>query len=582
MLLLLVVLLGAQSPVFPVPGGPEGILLVVPESDTTMTSSPTYCLSGSVRSGRTVDVNGKQLKVYPSGAFVSLLNLAVGENRYTLTSTNDSGRTISKFFLILREKPLETSRTDSLLIEDVMMEPPTDTWVHEGDILRVQMKGTPDCRATFMNGKPMRERPPTETGGVRGIYEGAYRVQPGDTLHNQPVVFRLDNDRKESVTAQSAGKVTVTSAGIPLIGMTKGDRPALRFGRGEDRLGGAVFSFINPGIALTIRGKQGDQYHVALTENQEAWIDTESVELQPEGTQPAFSLTGSWNVYGDQKFDYVSISLDERLPYVTSQETGPTRIVIDVFGAVSNSNWITQHLTTSEIRNVSYLQLGASQFRVVIELAHKQIWGYEVGYSGTRLIVKVRRQPERLRLKALTIALDAGHGGSSDGAIGSTGVREKDINLATVLVLKSILEGKGTKVILTRATDVAVSTRERVLRLIHSDADLLISVHSNSIGNTTDPEATRGVSTYYKYPCYRPLSLCILQEVVKTGLEPFGNVGSFNFLLNSPTELPNVLVELAFMSNPNDEMKLLDEQFREKVAKRIVDGIEDFLDACDE
>jgi N-acetylmuramoyl-L-alanine amidase len=69
---------------------------------------------------------------------------------------------------------------------------------------------------------------------------------------------------------------------------------------------------------------------------------------------------------------------------------------------------------------------------------------------------------------------------------------------------------------------------------------------------------------------------------MKTGLTVFGNVGSFNFTLNTPTELPNVLVETAFISNPEDEMKLLDDDFRLTLAKRITDGIQDFLEGCDE
>jgi N-acetylmuramoyl-L-alanine amidase len=59
-------------------------------------------------------------------------------------------------------------------------------------------------------------------------------------------------------------------------------------------------------------------------------------------------------------------------------------------------------------------------------------------------------------------------------------------------------------------------------------------------------------------------------------------VGSFNFTLNSPTDLPNVLVELAYLSNPDDEILLMDPDFRRDAAERIVDGIEDFLDECDD
>jgi len=93
---------------------------------------------------------------------------------------------------------------------------------------------------------------------------------------------------------------------------------------------------------------------VALAEGQEAWIPEYFVSIEPPGTPPPFTLAGSWNVYGDNRSDYVAISLHDRIPYVTFTESDPSRICVDLFGAVSNSNWITQHLTTNEIRNVSY------------------------------------------------------------------------------------------------------------------------------------------------------------------------------------------------------------------------------------
>ena len=195
---------------------------------------------------------------------------------------------------------------------------------------------------------------------------------------------------------------------------------------------------------------------------------------------------------------------------------------------------------------------------------------------------RVKRQPERLKLKALKFVLDAGHGGDNAGALGSTGAKEKDVNLSTVLHLKELLEDKGATVLLTRGADSAASMQGRLQTALGANPDILISVHSNSIGYTTNPEETRGVSTYYKHIGFRPLSEFILKRVVAAGLPSYGNVGSFNFILVSPTEMPNVLVELAYMSNPQDEMKLLDDGFRKDLARAIVRGVEDFLDSCDE
>ena len=558
------------------------ILLVVPESDTTTTSTATYRLSASTNPGNKVKVNEKAFKVYPSGAFVGLLELQVGENPFSIVSTNDSGRSISKSFLIIRNKSLESTRADTLAIEDALMEPASDMWLNEGDVLEVQLKGTPNCVATFLNGNVMHEVPKSDAGGLEGVYRGTYKLMQDDTLNNKPLTFRLEAKDGRIVLKKTRAKISFKPREFPVVGLTKGERVSLDFGLGEDRLGGAKLSFIQEGIRLAITGKVSGRYRVKLAENQEAWIPEDQVELQPPGTRLPYSLTGNWNVGGENKFDVVAISLSDKLPYSSFQEVNPTRINIDVYGAVSNSNWITQQLTTKEIKNVYYTQVAKQQFRITIELNHKQIWGYDVRYRGNTLIVRVKRQPEHLKLSAFTIVVDAGHGGTNRGALGSTGILEKDIALSIVGHLKTILEHKGSKVILTRAEDTTLTTLDRLKKMWSSDADLLVSIHANSVGLTTNPEDIKGTATFYKHLCYRPLSLCILKQVLKTGLASFGNVGSFNFGLNAPTELPNVLVETAFMSNPEDEMKLLDDEFQVKLARRIADGIQDFLDSCEE
>jgi N-acetylmuramoyl-L-alanine amidase len=336
------------------------------------------------------------------------------------------------------------------------------------------------------------------------------------------------------------------------------------------------------GIKLAITGKAAGRYRVGLTENQEAWIPEEQVDLQPPGTRLPYSLTGNWSVSGDARFDVVSINLSEKLPYSSFQEINPTRINIDVYGAVSNSNWITQQLTTKEIANVYYTQVAKQQFRITIELNHKQLWGYDIRYRGNTLTIRVKHQPERLKLSSMTIVLDAGHGGSNRGALGATGALEKDVAFAIMSHLQAELEERGSKVLLTRSDDSNPSTLERLKKVWSADADILVSIHANSVGLATNPEDIQGAATFYKHLCYRPLSLCVLNQVLQTGLASFGNVGSFNFGLVAPTELPNVLVETAFISHPEDEMKLLDDEFRATLAKRIADGIQDFLDLSEE
>ncbi|MFM2327729.1 MAG: hypothetical protein RIR31_1931 [Bacteroidota bacterium] len=107
--------------------------------------------------------------------------------------------------------------------------------------------------------------------------------------------------------------------------------------------------------------------------------------------------------------------------------------------------------------------------------------------------------------------------------------------------------------------------------------DLLISIHLNS---DADPIRISGTSTFYRYIGFKNLSYDIYKRMLELGLKEYGNTGSFNFMLNSPIEYPNALVETLFISNPEDEMKILDEEFQQQIADKIVLGIKDFIEGC--
>ena len=68
--------------------------------------------------------------------------------------------------------------------------------------------------------------------------------------------------------------------------------------------------------------------------------------------------------------------------------------------------------------------------------------------------------------------------------------------------------------------------------------------------------------------------------MLELGLVDFGNIGSFNFALNGPTDYPNCLVEVAFLSNKEDEILILNPDFHKAVAKQILKGIKEWLKSC--
>jgi N-acetylmuramoyl-L-alanine amidase len=359
-----------------------------------------------------------------------------------------------------------------------------------------------------------------------------------------------------------------------IVGRTTGPLPYLEYGLGDDRLGGAKMTYLDSNIVVMVVDSVKDDYKIQLSANHWAWLPKSNFRLDSSVHMQPYYLTNSWKVYGDDKYDYVNISLDETLPYRSIQQIGPARIVIDIFGATSNTNWITQLSTVKEIKNAWYEQIEDDVFRVIIELKHQQHWGYNISYKKKTLVIMVKRQPEKLSMRNLVVAIDAGHGGSNTGAAGvSSKVEEKEYTLKIAKELEKYLAKKKVQTFMTRTVDTTLSMPDRTLMLREQDPNILISIHLNSSSKDT----VRGVSTYYRYIGFRSLSQAILARMMQLKLKEYGNVGSFNFALSGPTEYPNCLVEVAFLSNAEDEKRILDPKFHKQVAQKIYEGVNDWL-----
>lgn len=349
----------------------------------------------------------------------------------------------------------------------------------------------------------------------------------------------------------------------------------LYYGWGEDRLGGAAMGYLDSGVLLKVVDSVKELYKVQLSLFRTAFIDKRSVLADTLTTPSGSYLTASFSAKGDSLLDYVGIAMEERLPYQSSMQINPSAIVLDIYGVRSNTNWVTQLSSLKEVKNVYYQQTAEDVVRVTIELQHRQHWGYSIGYKGKYLVVTVRRQPTKLDLRKMTIAIDAGHGGTNTGTSGITTYQaEKNLTLLYARELQKLLQRKGiTSIIMTRETDTSFDNKDRILFLQQQQPHLLISLHFNSSVN----RQVRGVSTYYKHIGFRPLSQNILNRMLELNLPEFGNVGHFNFALNAPTDFPNCLVEIAFLSNEEDERRIVNPVFRASVAKKIHAGIVDWL-----
>lgn len=186
-----------------------------------------------------------------------------------------------------------------------------------------------------------------------------------------------------------------------------------------------------------------------------------------------------------------------------------------------------------------------------------------------------------MTLVSKIIYLDAGHGGPDPGTVYKN-IYEKDINLEIVKKLAFVLEQEGAICYLTRYGDYDLSNNYAISRkksdlnnrakiINESDADIYISIHLNSIESST----WSGAQVFYDDVNIKNKDLAILmQQILSEDLKTKREVNEINnMLLNRKITIPGVLIEVGFLSNPNDRYKLQQSDYQYKIAESIKRGI---------
>ena len=193
--------------------------------------------------------------------------------------------------------------------------------------------------------------------------------------------------------------------------------------------------------------------------------------------------------------------------------------------------------------------------------------------------------------KTFSVIIDAGHGDPDGGAVGAKGTLEKDINLAISLKIEEVLNAKGIKVIMTRTGDSGpFQTRDGSLRekkredmntrlsiMKKSGADLFVSIHMNSFPD----KKTQGLHVFYSqnHEDIKPLAENIqarISEITGATTHAVKTADKSLFLMKNPP-IPSILVEYGFISNPEEEKKLNDEDYQSRIAWAIAEEIENFF-----
>lgn len=241
--------------------------------------------------------------------------------------------------------------------------------------------------------------------------------------------------------------------------------------------------------------------------------------------------------------------------------------------------------------------------------------------STPKPVATVSKSKKSMVRRDIIIAIDPGHGGQDSGALGKHGTKEKDIVLAVAKRLAKIVNAEpGMRAYLTRDTDVFITLRQRIKRARENKADMFISIHADAFKDTkakgasvfvlsqrgASSEAAQmmadkenaadlagGISLEDKDDMLASVLLDLSQtasleaslEVANTvlaGLKRVGNVHkkhveSAAFVVLKSPDIPSILVETAFVSNPDEERKLNTPSHQNKIARAILSGISNYF-----
>ena len=363
------------------------------------------------------------------------------------------------------------------------------------------------------------------------------------------------------------------------------------------------------GDMLEILNGTNGWHHVRTVCGTQGWISGQHISVQNirDDRRPQIASRGAGRIVSfnnpsflysalmgleyeeqDEAF-FITLTGDRGMSYNIMYLENPYRIVIDIQGVTVD---LPQGAENIPLNNAFVNRIRVSQFsenvgRVVLEL-RSPIVIRELSRQGDSELTFLL---QRTSLAGALIVIDPGHGtlrdtGSTDpGAVGLTGLAERDVVMDISNRVADILREKGAEVVLTRegpSTNLTLQCRAQIANSL--DADLFVSIHANANTNRD----IGGTSTFFYAPADNPrlasqrFQRIRLAQLVQDSLVEHGgrqDIGIIQrpFVVIRDTNMPSILVETAFISNPTEEQLLADPEFRARMARGIAEGIERFF-----
>ena len=395
-------------------------------------------------------------------------------------------------------------------------------------------------------------------------YQGCTTVANAADLGKPQFNLQLNDQR---ITQTGLGKIEIlapTQLGVAEIASESG---VTRTGPSTD------YSRLTPlpkGTMASVMGKEGEWLRLDYG----AWINSKETKIISGAVAPQ-------TVIRSVGYRQLAEATEMRFPLETavpvSVEQGNNSFILTLYNTTAQTDTIRLD-DDPLISRLDWQQVSPTQVKYTFNLKKLQQWGYKLRYDNTTLVLTLRHPPQlknskRLPLSGIKIVLDPGHGGKESGASGPTGYLEKDVNLIISQLLRDELVKRGAKVVMTREDDRDVSLGERQTIINKQEPAIAVSIHHNSLPDNGDAEKTKGFGTFWYHPQSHSLAVFLQNYVVKKLGKPSYGVFWNNLALTRPSAAPAVLLELGFMSSPDEFEEIVNPQAQKKMANILADGI---------
>lgn len=315
-------------------------------------------------------------------------------------------------------------------------------------------------------------------------------------------------------------------------------------------------------VILYLEGRRGDYYKIEEKGESAFWVHKSNIKEPVSLSEKMMPKLKNTKFYSDKLYNYTKFYLSHPVLFETKQ------------------NGKSVELTLYGIETKDKDGIVSPNYKYLFNF-NSPVLGYDCYYEDNNLIFRTAKLGDDIDLtnplKNIRIFVDAGHGGTEKGAVGPTRVNEKDINLEISKYLAHYLKEAGAVVITSRTEDTKIGLYERVDTAKKNNALISISIHNNSLPNGKDPYVKHGSEVHYYNENAKLLAEIINTNLVNDLSLKNGGVFKSSFALNRSTNPVSVLVEVAYMINPEEYILLQNPQFQKNAAKSIKNSIEKYI-----